>query len=113
MLNMDFGDIQEKIFKACRENDLEFSFESSKFPVVATISPDLEKLNQMSFDFGDDKQEKTNYINGKIQFIFGEELTMNILNDFRIEDKLLNKIKNLAKNLHYIYLQIYFREKTK
>lgn len=45
--------------------------------------------------------------------IFGEELTVRILNDFKIEDKLLNKIKNLVKNLHYIYLQIYFKEKTK
>ena len=114
MLSMDFADTQEKIHDTCRKNDLKFTFESSKFPIIATISPDLEKFNQMSFKLpGDDeREEKTNYVNGKIRFVFGEELTVNIINDFMIEDKLLNKIKNQIKNLHYLYLQLYFKEKT-
>jgi len=112
MLNMDFATTQEKIRDTCFKNDLEFKFECTKFPVVATITPDMEKFDQIKFDFGEKDHEKTNYINGQIKFIFGEELTVNILNDFMIEDRLLNKIKNLIKNLHYLYLQLYFKDKT-
>lgn len=109
MLDFDFRDIQDKIEKLCDENDLEFIFESSKFPIIATIRPSEESKNQMTIDFGD--EETTSFVNGEIQFIFADELTMKVLNDFRIEDGLLNKIKNQVKKLHYIYLQMYFKSK--
>lgn len=114
MLNTEFIVTNEKIHETCLKNDLEFTFESMKFPIVATLSPDLKKVNQMQFKLPGEEEriEKSNYTNGKIRFIFGEELKVNIINDFVIEDKLLNKIKNQAKNLHYIYLQLYFKEKT-
>lgn len=51
------------------------------------------------------------FVNGEIQFIFTDELTMKVLNDFRIEDGLLNRVKNQVKKLHYIYLQMYFKLK--
>lgn len=110
MLDFDFQDTQDKIEKLCDENDLEFAFESSKFPIVATIRPSEESKNQLVIDFGDE-DGKTSFVNGEIQFIFGDELTMKVLNDFRIEDGLLNKIKNQVKKLHYIYLQMYFKTK--
>lgn len=112
MLEHEFADLEEKIHATCRENDLEFEFESSKFPIVAIIRPDIETRDQMRFDLGDE-DEGTNYINGEIRLIFSDELTMKIINDFRIEDSLLNKIKNQAKKLHYTYLQMYFKIKTK
>ena len=113
MLDMDFAELNEKIHGTCNKNDLEFNFECSKFPIVANITPDLEKANQMQFKLPGEPERKSNYVEGKIKFIFGEELTMDIINDFMIEDKLLNKIKNQIKNLHYLYLQLYFKEKTK
>jgi len=113
MLTDDFSVTHEKISETCHKNKLVFNLECRKFPVIATLSPDLETFNQMQFDFGDmERKEKSNYINGQIKFIFGDELQVNILNDFLIEDKLLNKIKGLVKNLHYIYLQLYFKDKT-
>lgn len=110
MLNFDFENAKEKIEDLCYENTLEFDFESSKFPIVATIRPNEESRNQLTIGFGDE-EEITNFVNGEIQFIFADELTMKVLNDFRIEDGLLNKIKNQVKKLHYIYLQMYFKTK--
>lgn len=111
MLDFDFQDLKDKIEKLCQENNLEFTFESSKFPIIATIRPSEEAKNQLTIDFGDEDENK-NFVNGEIQFIFADELEMKVLNDFRIEDGLLNKIKTQVKKLHYLYLQMYFKMKT-
>lgn len=107
MLNFELQDMQEKINKLCDENDLEFNFETLRFPIIAKIKPNLESQNQLKFDIGED----TDFVNGEIKFIFGDELTMTVLNDFRIEDSILNRIKNMTKKLHYLFLQMYFKEK--
>jgi len=112
MLEIDLAEMQEKLNKTCSENGLEFNFESSRFPIIATIRPDGELRNQMMMDLGDEK-EGSNYINGEIRFSFGEELTITVLNDFRIGDDLLNKIKGQIKKLHYVFLQTYFKMKMK
>ena len=63
----------------------------------------------MVMDFGDGE---SNFVNGKIQLIFGDELIVKV-DDFYIEDGLLNGIKNAAKKVHYLYLQMYFKEFSK
>ena len=107
MLDYDYQELEGKLEDTCIENQLEYSFETSKFPIVLRITPNFEQKNQMKMDIGKD----SNFVNGEIQLIFADELTIKILNDFRIGDKLLNKIKNQAKKLHYIYLQMYFKER--
>ena len=110
MLDMDYEKELSKIEDMCIGNKLEFEFTKFSFPVVATIKPSRESKNQIRMDLGDGSKSLTA---GEIKFIFGDELTMSIENDFMIEDQLLNRIKNAAKKLHYIYLQMYFKEQTK
>ena len=110
MLNYELELMKEKIDSLCDENKLQFNFETLRFPIIAKIKPNFETQNQITIDVGD---KTTNYINGEIQFIFGDELTMTVLNDFRIEDSILNRIKNMTKKLHYLFLQNYFKEKVK
>lgn len=107
MLNSDYQDILNKIMELCDENKLEFEFEYSKFPIVANIKPVLEQQGQLFI-----ADANTNFVNGKISFIFGDEPQITILNDFNINDNLLNKIKNLVKKLHYVFLQGYFKIKN-
>lgn len=109
MLKDDYEEELKKIEKVCNEEDLEFHFVKASFPVIATIEPTWQAKDQMRMDLGESAESITN---GEIKFIFADELTMSIVNDFMIEDALLNKIKNAAKKLHYIYLQMYFKEKT-
>lgn len=109
MLEHDFSDLQEKIFKVCKENKLEIDIKLTKFPVIATLRPNLEERDQLRFDV-QELDIDTNFVSGEINLVFEEELTMTVLNDFRIEDSLLNRIKGMVKKLHYIFLQIYFKE---
>lgn len=111
MLETDLTDLQDKIYKVAEENKLEISVEFTKFPIVAKIRPNLEERDQMKMDFGE-MDKNSNFVNGEIKLVFDDELTMTVLNDFKIEDSLLNKIKGMIKKLHYIYLQIYFKRKT-
>jgi hypothetical protein len=110
MLESDFSKLEASIQRLCDDNGLEIDFEFSRFPIIANIRPNEESKNQLVMDLGD---RTTNFVNGEIQLVFGEDLTMRVLNDFNIEDDLLNKIKNQVKKLHYIYLQIYFKQKMK
>lgn len=109
MLESDFSKLEVSIQRLCGENDLEIDFEFSRFPIKASIRPNEDKKSQLVMDLGD---RTSNFVNGEIHLVFGEELTMKVLNDFNIEDDLLNKIKNQVKKLHYIFLQIYFKQKN-
>lgn len=109
MLEQDFADLQDKILKLSKESRLEIDIKLSRFPVVVTIRPNLEERDQLTFDM-QEMDIDTNFVSGEINLVFEEELTMTVLNDFRIEDSLLNRIKGMVKKLHYVYLQIYFKE---
>lgn len=110
MLETDFAELKGKVYRLCSENSLEIDFELSRFPIMVNIRPNDRAKNQIAMDLGD---KTTNFVNGEIQLIFGEDLTMRVLNDFNIEDDLLNKIKSQVKKLHYLFLQIYFKQKMK
>lgn len=110
MLKYDYEKELGKMEKLCAENKLEVEVTKAKFPVVFTVKPSQESKNQMMMNVGGDRES---FVNGEIRLIFADELTMQVINDYTIEDSLLNRLKNMAKKLHYIYLQIYFKEKTK
>ena len=109
-LNIKFEEELEKIENRCIDNDLEYEFIKASFPVVAKISPDKVTQNQTVMNFGDGE---TQHKNGEIQLVFLDELVVRVIDDFYIADDLLNRLKNASKKLHYIYLQMYFKEKTK
>ena len=105
MLSDKWDDEYEKLEKLCEDNQITFHVQKDTFPVRFTIEPSIDEMNQMSLI--DDEPK-----NGiAMEFIFSEELVINFIGDFRIDDELLNKIKNAVKKLHYIWLQIWFMNK--
>ncbi len=100
-----------KLEKKCYDNELIFEFNKVTFPIIAKITPSEDKKNQLVMKFDDELD--SDYVNGEVQFIFEDELVIKTLNDFYIEDDLLNSIKNAAKKLHYLYLQMYFKDVKK
>lgn len=108
MINTEYEKTLKKLEETCKENELEFTIKTMDFPITMSIKPDWEAKNQLRIDIGE-----SNFMNGEIKFTFADELTITIINDFRIEDSILNKIKTQAKKIHYLYLQMYFKEKTK
>lgn len=109
MLKNDYEVELEKIERVCKENKLEIEFYKAGFPIVAILRPSEESKDQLRMDLGPEAEPHTN---GEIKLVFADELQMSIENNFMIEDQLLNRIKNAAKKIHYIYLQMYFKEKT-
>lgn len=81
------------------ENNMELEVNKNKFPIRVVIRN--KPSNQLSV-----LGEKHN-INGFIEFVFLDEIVLNI-KDFKIADDLLNKIKNKLKKWHYAYLELYF-----
>lgn len=73
MLQIEYEKEYEKLDRMCQENDLDFNFENSRFPIVAKITPSFEMKNQMTLNVGG---PDSNFINGEIQLMFGESLQM-------------------------------------
>lgn len=110
MISDEFYDELDKLKQTCRKEGLEVEFVKTRFPIVAILQPTMESKNQMRMDMG---EGEVPFTDGAIKFVFDDELNILISDGFLIGDKLLNKIKNAIKKIHYLYLQVYFKEKTK
>lgn len=82
---------------------MELAIDKDNFPITATIS----KKPDPQITVLDKEQEKPGYI----KFIFYDEIQLKIDN-FKISEDLLNKIKNRLKKWHYAHLELFF-EKSK
>lgn len=111
MLNGKWEDEYEKLEKLCESNDLKFSIKKSTFPIRFIIEPMLTNADpsQLTLDGADSDVEEKNEIS--MEFVFAEELIVKFIGDFVIDDETLSKLKNQAKKLHYIHLQMWFRDK--
>ncbi len=112
-LFINFEEQHSKMEKLCDKNHLEFSLLKESFPIIMTISPIWEEAAQEKLEFQNMEEPcpaKTDP-EATIKFIFGEELTISTANDFLIDEALFGKIKNIAKKMHYAYLQLYFAHK--
>lgn len=102
MIENELTIYEDKLLEMIEENDLEIEIFRSVFPVKIILQP--REGNQTSF------MEREN-IGGAIEFIFEDELIIKI-NDFKISDELLSRIKNRLKKWHYLYLQNFFKIRT-
>lgn len=107
-LNQKFTDERNKIDKLCDDNNLEFTFVPGTFPLVMSVAHSLERRQQMSLI----ESEKSSY-GARIDFIFSDDLVVKVVGNFSIDDEVLNKIKNGAKKLHYLFLQEWFKTESK
>lgn len=93
-------DLKEDIEKLCEENNLTIDF-NFNYPITVTIMKDMQ----------------TSLIDGipeeaYLQFKFLiDQIDFNAVGDFKLDSKLLNKILNKVKKLHYIYLQEQYWQK--
>jgi len=106
VLSENWDDEYEKLEKLCVNNAMEFHVRKDAYPVRFTIGPRLIETGQMSLVDEAPQNEV------RMEFVFGEELSVSFVGDFVIDDDLLNKIKSQVKKLHYIWLQIWFRDKN-
>ena len=115
MLQAKYDEVEEKLETLCDKEDLEVEIYRLGFPITVTIKPQLGSqvslfdsdngVTTEVYKAGDEKRE--------MQIIFDEDLTIKFIGGFVIDDDLLNKIRSLSKKLHYLWLQLFFMEKTK
>lgn len=102
----DLRDLHDKLEDLCEENGLRYYMEEG-YPIVFTFAPFAYGQTSM---FGDDESDHC----ANMQLIFGaiDNLQYKIEGDFYISDELYNKIKNMAKKIHYAFLQDWYRTKN-
>lgn len=105
-LDLKFKELREDILEICKANNMIFRFEAENFPILAIVEADPVHVNQIMIALTEGAEETTN--NGKIEFIFDDELKIKMDKRMNMSEALFNKIKNKVKKLHYIYLQVFF-----
>ena len=108
-----YGVFKEKLQGICDENNLTFSIQNRKYPFFMTVKPIGGLDGQMSMleavDTGD-----TGYISPEAIIVFAYkdgDLTYKMAETINISDSLFNKIKNLFRKMHGLYMMYFFRDR--
>lgn len=101
---------KKKLQGVCDENDLVFRFRCDRYPITLTIKPVTGLEEQLSLlENVEDKGYTSS--DASIVFFFKDgSITYKTSQTFTINDTLFSKIKNLFKNMHYCWLQFFFRD---
>ncbi len=105
-----FAVYREKLKGICEANNLSYVFVKNAYPIKLIIRPLGGVGEQMSML---EEATEDNYISPGASILFTVKdgnLTYRMSKTFTISDTLFNKIKNIFKNMHYLWLQFFFRE---
>ena len=99
----NYDDLLSKMEKACYDENLKLIRREHEFPIIYSF---IEEPDEQ-IRFGEEDEPETN---NAFSFIFGEELTFQSPTEISISDEVLSRLKNMAKKLHYLYLQVFFAD---
>ena len=105
-----FAVYREKLKGICEANNLSYVFIKNAYPIKLIIRPLGGVGEQMSML---EEATEDNYISPGASILFTVKdgnLTYRMSKTFTISDTLFNKIKNIFKNMHYLWLQFFFRD---
>ena len=105
-----FAVYREKLKGICEANNLSYVFIKNAYPIKLVIQPLGGVGEQMSML---EEATEDNYISPGASILFTVKdgnLTYRMSKTFTISDTLFNKIKNIFKNMHYLWLQFFFRD---
>lgn len=103
----DFNVIDNKLVKLLDEHQLVRRFNTDNYPITLTISQNVSPEAQMTmYSTAEDGASSRD---AKLVFSFPVgAIGIRIVGRLIISDDLMNKIKGLAKKMHYQFLQGYF-----
>lgn len=103
----DFNSIDSKLVELLDDNQLVRKFNTDGYPITLTITPNVSPEAQMTmFATAEDGASSRD---AKLVFSFPVgEIGIRIVGRLIMSDALMNKIKGLAKKMHYLYLQAQF-----
>lgn len=105
---MQFDTLQEKLDKLLDDNGLVGELHCTAYPIYLSVSQNVAPAAQL--ELYDTSDAGVSARDSRLLFIFRDGSIL-VRTDSRmiIPDDLMSKIKGLAKKLHYMYLQHYFR----
>lgn len=103
--------LRDKLTKILAEYGFLPEFNTSTYPIELTILPDQSVGAQLTMmEVGDDVLPA---IDSRLRLIFRDGgIVVASSSRMTLPETLLSKIKILAKKMHYLYLQAYFRERN-
>jgi ribosomal protein S25 len=105
-----FQAYKKKLEGVCDENNLVFRFRQNEYPTSLTIMPSSGVEEQMSLLAADPATTTVSPDARLVFYYLDGELIYKISESFTISEALFAKLKNLYKNLHFFWLQFFFRD---
>ena len=105
-----FAAQRTKLKNICEANNLSYVFIKNSYPIKLIIRPIKGVGEQMSML---ETASEDSYISPDAYLLFTMKdgvLVYRMSKTFTISDTLFNKIKNIFKNMHYLWLQFFFRD---
>lgn len=105
-----FAAQRTKLKNICEAHDLTYTFIKNSYPIKLIIRPIRGVGEQMSML---ETASENSYISPDAYLLFTMKdgvLVYRMSKTFTISDTLFNKIKNIFKNMHYLWLQFFFRD---
>lgn len=105
-----FAAQRNKLKNICEAHDLTYTFIKNAYPIKLIIRPVGGVGEQMSML---EAASEDSYISPDAYLLFTMKdgaLVYRMSKTFTIEDALFGKIKNIFKNMHYLWLQFFFRD---
>ena len=108
-----YGVLKEKLQGICEENDLSYSIHNEGYPFRMTIKPLGGVDAQQTMLEGMEEATGTGYISPDASLVFAYrdgDLSYKISETWTISENLFNKLKNLFKKMHSLWMQYFFRD---
>lgn len=108
-----YGVLKEKLQGICDENGLNWSIQNRKYPFLMIIKPLGGVDAQQTMLEGMDDPSGTGYISPDASLVFAYrdgDLSYKISETWTISENLFNKLKNLFKKMHFMWMQQFFRD---
>lgn len=106
-----YNTLKDKLDALLNDNHLRCKFDTHRYPITLTISPDASPEGQIAlFETGSDKVSSRDASLKLTITLDGIEIQTK--NRLVITDDLMNKIKSYAKKMHHEYLHGFYAEQT-
>ena len=108
-----YGVLKEKLQGICEENNLTYTIQNQKYPFLMVIKPLGGVDAQQTMLEGMDDAGGTGYISPDASLVFAYQdgdLSYKISETWTISENLFNKLKNIFKKMHALWMQYFFRD---
>ena len=108
-----YGVLKEKLQGICDENSITYTIQNRSYPFLMVIKPLGGTDAQQTMLEGMEEATGTGYISPDASLVFAYrdgDLSYKISETWTISENLFNKLKNIFKKMHALWMQYFFRD---